>query len=80
MPALAVVLRAQSSDTSLHWNGVSLLSEPAPECIEGGRCRAVRVLGGGEAAEGEGDTVSPLASFVPTGGPTSAMPDQEDAG
>jgi hypothetical protein len=80
MPAPAVVLRAERSNASRHGERVSLLREPAPECIEGGCRRAVRVLGGGEAAEREGDALSPLAAFVPMGGPTPAMPDQEDAG
>jgi hypothetical protein len=80
MPTLTVVLRAQRSDGSRHRNGASLLRDPALQCVEGGSRRAVRVLGAGEAAEGDGGTVSPLASVVPMGGPTLALPGQVDAG
>ena len=79
MPTLAVVLRAQRSDGSRHRNGASLLRDPALQCVEDGSGRAVRVLGAGEAAERDGDAISPLASVVPTGGPTLALPGQVDA-
>ena len=80
MPALTVVLRAQRSAPSRNWNGASLPGEPPPQCIERRGGRAMRVGGAGEAAKGDGDTVSPLASFVPTGEPRLAMLGQEDVG
>ena len=80
MPTLAVVLRAKCPNGSRHWNGASLAGEPTPQRIECRSGGAVCVLGAGEAAERDGDAISPLASVVPMEGPTLALPGQVDAG